>query len=54
MRRNAYLDEKIMLTNKVNTPLFEVGKVERVALIKRVKLTQEFDDALEGWALLKV
>jgi len=30
-----------------------VGKEERVALIKRFKLTQEFEEALEGSILLK-
>ncbi len=37
MLRNPYLYENRMFPNKVNTALFEVGKEERVALIKRIK-----------------
>jgi len=36
-----------MLTNKVNAPSFGVGKEKEVALIRRVKLTREFEETLE-------
>ncbi len=36
-----------MFTNKVITASFWVGKEKEVALIKRVKLTQEFEEMLE-------
>jgi len=36
-----------MFTSKENAALFGVGKTKRVAEIKSVKLTQEFEEALE-------
>ncbi len=38
----------------MNTALFGVGKKERVALIKRVKLTREFEEVIEGLIFKKV
>jgi len=45
MPRNTY--SNIMFTNKVNTASFGIGKEKYVALIKRKKLTQEFEERLE-------
>jgi hypothetical protein len=53
MLRNTYLYENRMYTNKVNAESFGVGKEKRVVLIKRVKLTQWFEEALQGHALFK-
>ncbi len=37
---------KTMLTNKVNAASFEAGKEKGVTLIKRIKLTREFEEML--------
>jgi hypothetical protein len=47
MLRNTYLYEKVMFTNKVSAVSFWVVKEKEVALIKRVKLTWEFEEMLE-------
>jgi len=47
MLRNTYLYENITFTNKVNPASFGVGKKKELALIKRVQLTQEFEEAYE-------
>jgi len=46
MLRNSYFYENIIFTNKVNTSSFRVGKEKGAALIKRVKLTHEFEETL--------
>ncbi len=45
MLRNTYLYENRMFTNKVNTALFEREMKKKLALTKRFKLTQEFEEA---------
>ncbi len=36
-----------MFTNKLNTASFGVGKEKEIALIKRVKITQKFEETCE-------
>jgi len=50
MLRNTYLYKNRIFTNKV---ILE-GKEKELGLIKRVKLTREFEDAHEVTHLLKV
>jgi len=38
----------------VNAALFRVGKEEKLVLIKRVKLTHEFEEASQECTLLKI
>jgi len=54
MLKNTNLYENRMFTRKVNAALVVVGKEVRVLFIKRVILTWEFREALEGQALLKL
>jgi len=39
------------LKTKLDAASFRVGKEKELAFIKRVKLTQEFEEALEGHIL---
>ncbi len=43
-----------MFTNKVNAKSFGAGKEKEVVLMKRVKLTQEFEEMLEVVFFLNV
>ena len=54
MLRNTYLHENRMFTNKANAASLGVGKEKRVVITKRVKLTQQFEEALKGCPLSKV
>jgi len=45
MPRSTYLYENRLFTNKVNAASFERERKKELALIKRVKLTQEFEEA---------
>jgi len=47
MLRNTYLYENIMFTNKVNAASIGVRKEKELVLIKRIKLTQEFEEVHE-------
>ncbi len=53
MLRNTYLNI-FNFTNKVNAASFGVGKKKELALIRRVKLTQEFEEAREVVLYIKL